>query len=654
MKHTISKRAISIGAIATGLVLVAMAAVYIVAFSGPYSMGDATMFGSAVDARHRYSFSWESDSSIDYLTESASLDDSGSIAGANYEIYAYIDGAFETRVIATHPKSLDVSIAFNARTALLEVNGALDERSSDGLAEALSKPMVVSFDTRGRILGFGVRGDYELATYRNTIASILADLEFIIQEPPDSGIAEWTAEQHDPSGPYVAEYRVIKNTARALELLKVKTSYTERERLSRRLGVLFPSIDTRNHASARFMNGCLESATAEEVQFLTQGKKRVGVNRYSFQARRERQTSTRADATGYGHTSAPATTSLSRYHLYREPTRREIFEATHVEKLAGRTPDDVLAELTIAETEATGVADYTNADLMASLRAVAFLYPESAGLLAARTFDVPSDSLSLYYIPDALMDAGHAPAQSALCELVTYWEKNVSVCSGLIPYLGRLLDPGAEAVGCVRRLSLVREAEIARTASLNLGLMAASIGIQGREAEAALLVDELRERYHAAIDAPSRARALRVLGNAQAASNLGLILEAMRDDSPDVRSSAAYAARFLSAPEIDEALRSNLASEPEGIVRLATATTLGMRPADDALVALYGERLKAERSGQVKARILDNLYAIADEFPLAIRAIERTALQDRDQDIRDYAAYFLERLMQDADSGSTS
>lgn len=652
LKSRISKRTVLVIASIGSGVIVALALMGIVRVRGSGYGGERTLFGSNAGTRCGYSFRWESDSSIDYLTEAASLDDDGAIVGARYDIYTRIEGDFETRLVATHHNSQDVAITFSPRTALLEVNGSIDERSSDELAGALSRPIVLSIDKQGRILSFGVRGSYELAAYRNTIASILANLEFIIQPSPDDDVEAWTTTQHDASGPYVAEYRVLENSAKGLEILKVKTGYTERELVSRRLGVLFPSIDTRNHATARYTKGRLESAAMEEVQLLSQGKRQVGITRYSFQAQREWSGSTHDESHLASTSSGAASSDITLYALYQEPTLREVFEATHIEKLAGRSAQDVLAELDLAEAEAARIEDYKNTDLMASLRALAFLNPESSGLLAAKAGEAPVDSLALYYIPDALLNAGHAQAQSALCDLVTHWQTNTSVCSGLIPYLGLLLDPGPEAVECVRGLCLVPETEIAWTAGLNLGLMAASLRIQGHEAEADRLVGELRQRYASAADVPSRARSLRALGNAQAPSTVSLILEAMRDEAPDVRASAAYAARFQSDPSIDEALRTNLANDSESIVRLSIVTTLGMREPDDALVALYSERLQVERSGQVKTRILDNLYAIVDEFPLAVQAIARTAMEDRDQDIRDYAAYFLERLMQEADSVS--
>jgi hypothetical protein len=116
---------------------------------------------------------------------------------------------------------------------------------------------------------------------------------------------------------------------------------------------------------------------------------------------------------------------------------------------------------------------------------------------------------------------------------------------------------------------------------------------------------------------------------------------ALEDSATEVRAAAAYGLRWMDAAEAEARLIRVLNSDADVSVRSAAADALMLRPPTQPVVAAAGTSLGADSSPGVRLILVRLLWEAREDFPEAIRAVERAAETDASPEVRDLAASLL-------------
>ncbi len=254
--------------------------------------------------------------------------------------------------------------------------------------------------------------------------------------------------------------------------------------------------------------------------------------------------------------------------------------------------------------------------------------PQHAEEVAEVLRDGHVDSKTANTLISALGSAHTPEASRTLAELIDGEGSSAAVRQNATITAGMHALPMPEVRGALRRAASSADEDLANTATLALGNLAARDPQHGGD-----IATDLLERYENAADDGQRLLLLGALGNAGDPRVLPLAVEALADANPAIRAAAVRALRFVPDPQADALVAATMREDAEAIVRRAAVFAAAFRPLEmqwDALVAvLLGDPaapVRSEAVALVGRRLLG--------FPQAAPVLEQVAANDPSAEVR--------------------
>jgi hypothetical protein len=502
--------------------------------------------------------------------------------------------------------------------------------------QELTSDVHVAMDQLGRIRTMRVEPTVCEST-RQCIRMIAAAMQFIV---PD-GIANanaWEAREETPDGPFHVRYTAGSAPG---TIVKTRTRPLAAPRKPGPRSVIRrPNLQPDGHVECTFdsREGRIQSLQGNEGLSVVLGGQTVA----------RRQSNFSIDLSAVEWVSPAELENLRQSWIAREAVNaapmawRESSVARQTaeyrEILGDSSAESLLSELQNAEDHPSKLEDN---GLEHKFRALAVLRPEACAQLGRALEGAAAHGPMFAVLLRTLCQAGHPEAQTALANVIRARRSDWAALAQLIPALGMVESPAPVAEEVLRELaSTPADWNVRSTAQLALGIVSANLKTVAPK-RAASIVDWALEEWRIADTPASRRQILLVLGNAGDSRALPAMRTALEDSATEVRAAAAYGLRWMDAAEAEARLIRVLNSDADVSVRSAAADALMLRPPTQPVVAAAGTSLGADSSPGVRLILVRLLWEAREDFPEAIRAVERAAETDASPEVRDLAASLL-------------
>lgn len=476
----------------------------------------------------------------------------------------------------------------------------------DALAEALAAPHFAVIGGDGRLVDLWVPPATDGAVWRLWYS--MASAAQFARQPRDRG--EWTSEELDPAGEYLAEYRRVgpgHYEKRKLRYLRVRTDdgWAERDAAALGLdGVL--RIETADGDWPRSVHG-VELAWTEGDDALVRVRARTEIDlSFSDSGHDDEAAERLADARG---------------HFYRGDV------APAAGRAADAAPAASFAELTAIFESGTVEASLLVERFAATFAADPGAPAEAVAWLADNPDADPTGALAA-----ALGAAGTPAAQDALIALATDASVSDRHASDALLELGRTREPTEASVATLLAAMEHDSRERSSTATLALGNAADAL-FGPRPDRAAELVAELSARLDRSTDQAEAVTLLAALGNTAAAEALAPIAARLEAPQPALRSAAAEALRLIPGDQVEGLLAGVLAGDEHPGVRARAAYALGYRPFDLGFAPL-ATAARSDTAPAVRAEAVTSIAGAGDGDAEASAVLAWVAANDADANVR--------------------
>jgi hypothetical protein len=483
-------------------------------------------------------------------------------------------------------------------------HGALQAEYA-ALERELGAPFVFAVQRDGRL------GDAYLESRTPAIVvgiwrTLAASLQFVRAEPAAGG--EWTVDELDTTGRYVARYRPSdaprRYTKDKLRYLEVVTGGGGPQRSQ--ISVSAEVVDAAATLELDDRDGIAAVEMRERTRTALPGMAPI------------EWASTLSLTLRTVHVVAPATDwkrlleSRERYAPDRAFADRPNTQQRDEALIRGRRLDDLLAEVESLAASPPGSAVAADGDAherargeaFAALRAALRSQPGAVGRALALIEADPARAPALI---DGLGGAGTAEAQQALRELLASKRLDPAITKLAAIALSRSPDPRAESMRALA--ALLEDPWLGAQAAYGLGTMARRLRLAGKLDDADAAVAILRERLDRAPSALRTIIALRGIANSGAAAMFSSI-EPLFDHADDgVRAAATEALQLMDDPRVDPALAHRIEHDPRSSVRLAAARAARLRDPSPALRDFVQARVRAEPDDHVRLGLVRVLAA---------------------------------------------
>ena len=436
-----------------------------------------------------------------------------------------------------------------------------------------------------------------------------------VVRPEDPSLSEWTAEEADPTGVFVAQYRALSDGAQTT-LQKENLGYVSLQ--SRSGGRATSTVEVHGMTEIRVdqlpirADGWefLQVHTSNDGPALAQVRTDFSFERQSLEFRgdliaeldrKAEQLSSQACTSLLGEDVAPEALSLTRESLPVEDLlvecelaiRANGIRSSQVAQWMGRLVDRLRHD------------DEGVAEVMALLRE-GLQQPELTRLLVG-----------------ALGSAGTPVAQAGLAEIFSGEEWPLGMRKGALTALVRLESPTAATQASL--LSLHAEGG---ALSSNALLLLGAVAGKGRQADPAGFAEieaYLQELALSSTTPKEHRLTLAAIGNLGPATLPDLVHAAYADADDVVRSASVWAARSIPDPSATEFIRQALFGDPSEEVRLRALDALVAHPRPGQADAI-GEALLTDASESVRLECLQQIVHL-EESQLAAIDLEVLLLQ---------------------------
>jgi hypothetical protein len=519
-------------------------------------------------------------------------------------------------------RELVLALSFEPSKATLAASPEEDGK----LAQALAEPFGVTFAESGvvRAISFAPVRQPEpaRAVSRGLLRSIVAAMQV---SAPAAGAREWTAEERDAVGSYLAKY----SSSDARNASKSKTKYL-------RVSSTQPLFDVRTE---------LVSSTGR-LSFLTTPFSPATLSAAHWDE------STRVDDEG------PFPKLRSRFELSLTLEERTSESATSLAALAAQAArwqpagiDDRSSEDRINVDHAK-VSASSFADLLAALATL----PPGDKAKRARLFALLKTQLKFNdahvreaerlirardprkpMLIDALGSAGSAPAQAVLRRLIEDLGSEAPDRRRAMIALDFAETPSAETLELFRGM---RDDPVYGTQAW-YGLGSAAHNLAASDPEAAKGVAlEISSALRQTADPNQAVRLLKAIGNAGNEATLDDIEARLASPEAGVRAAAVWALRRVPGARADQGIAVALDRDPEAVVRLKALEAIAYRQATPVLVYALQDSITSETEVVVRresVRAAMRWAALAPNLAAGLRELART---DPDQKIRELLRNF--------------
>jgi hypothetical protein len=536
-----------------------------------------------------------------------------------------------------------VLITYTLRNPIVTfiTNGQNSGDQAEAIRNDLEKDIFAIVNPQGKILYAWF--DPSVRNLSQTYArGLLALTQFVFPAKELTKYDQWVSEEEDPSGQYVAAYRMIKGKAKdasetPLKLFyKKKTRYLEYLQKSRMEEIVIPTIIIpHGNLLARFdfASGTLSSLGGSESQDFLISRKKVGhgASTVTITFLRKEQLN-ELELSSLRNIFSAREKTVAPVSLLVRPSQEETETAIQKKELGDETLESLLAELGKAESAKDPNFDSTS--LYLKFKALVYIHPESCVTLGKVLSIASAGSLTMSILPNALSMNGHPQAQASLVEAIRAHSQDKSALFSLIPALATVDEPTPESVKTLMDLAFnSQDSEIVSAAQLALGAQVRRLARSSPES-ADKVVDRFIQEIKASSSPNKTQQLLLALGNAGSVRALPEISRFARGASPDLRTVALYALRFIDSPEAEAVLVSALTSDKENSVRLAAADALSFRKMTQTTFKAQYEVFSMNSDVNVRLIVLQNLWKAHEAFPEVRRLVKRAAAKDPSTDIR--------------------
>jgi hypothetical protein len=541
-----------------------------------------------------------------------------------------LSGEWVEAVSATRPGEQDLA----CRLEQVEVAGGRGPEPSPASVAALRARLETPFWITRRADGAVLLTHFPRSlgpTDRNLLQLLAGELELIAAPP---GASDWTAEEQDGAGRYLAAYHL----AGPGKVEKTRLRYLPEPRGQRAGGLLAVEL-VASRTSATF-DSAGGLATLD-------GSTRLRLGDPTGQERLEVMVSVRLSAPRVGREpSAAGSLERARAGLDSGPMRS--------------LPPDLSAAR--ARRDEALLSGRSTADLLvaaASADADRELGPRLAALFRARPESIASavaavrDGQGVRALLRGLGAAGTPATAAALAALAADQALSTALRISALGALHLVDRPEAPLLEAARRLLESPTPEVRNAA----GLLAGHLVRVARERlpdEAAGLEADLLLRTRASRAPAERVAWLGALGNDGGPAATAEVLVALASSESTVRAAAARALRFAPPGEVDARLASVLASEPEPRVRQAALFAAGFRDLEPLLPAIQ-RAATADAAEAVRAAAVSLLRGQRGRAPGVKATLEEVARRDPRPAVRRRAQEALDApLLSAPSSGGTT
>lgn len=443
--------------------------------------------------------------------------------------------------------------------------------------------------------------------------------------------AEWTAEEFDATGRYLARYRPGPSPGsyekRKLRYIALSTARDTRTRM---LTVPITTEIVDDAATLHVdVDGDLDRVASHELvrthaELLPiEWESTLSLARVSEQV-------------------VPPPANWKQLVANREryaPDRAFADSANTLRRDAALLGDRQLADI-LAELEAANTGDRARANAFAALRAALRIRP---GAIEQSRALIDDDSRSTPLLIDALGAAGTADAQRLLRHLLARSRPGAAYTKLAAIALSRTPDPEVESMRTLA--SLLDDRALGTQATYGVGTMARRFGEAGKDDAANAAIAILRDRAAAAHSALETIIALRGIANSGAAA-LYPVAERFFDDNDDgVRAAAVEALELMDDPRVDAAIADRIERDPSSSVRLAAARAARLRDPSPVLRDLVEARIRVDSDPHVRLGLVRVLAAWAPRSEHVATALSWVAEHDAEEAVRREAQQGLSRTV---------
>lgn len=446
------------------------------------------------------------------------------------------------------------------------------EGKTQAVEHELAKPFYIVAEPDGRVRGYSFARDLS-PTAQNIIRGLIGSAQVAVRDE-----AQWTADEDDIQGSYVASYS--KDEAGAL--VKTKRPYSKIEGMA--------TLDVRARGVANVgEDGWPTKVTFEEHKVASMGEKMPVA---TTDARLEQTlTGTRSDPSLLGRFEREES-DLAAASAFGTMDDGEVSRVADARLVGDATADAILGDARAAKDDAATIA--AGDKLAAKLR----LTPGDADRMATLAKSLPPREANV--VVGALGGAATPESTKALGRLVNDAKGPPAVRANAATQLA--FAKGANAMEARDSLSQGlsdSSREVRESSALALGNVARELGDADGET-----VRDLVARYERARDDEERAMLLEALGNSGSVEILPVVSSALTSENESLREAAAHALRFLPLGDADKVLARVLGTEPSPTVLVAAVDSIGFRVVEMHARAL--ERvILTDSAGRVRAAVAE-------------------------------------------------
>jgi HEAT repeat protein len=495
---------------------------------------------------------------------------------------------------------------------------------------AFETPFGVVMTRNGRIDQLATRPELNELAY-NILRTVLSALQFV--PPGTKKWDEWTSEETDHNGTYVARYRQVEHG----KFVKTKLEYS---RMTAFEGAILSRPDRKPAVSAEHtmtlddlgIIGRVDARESVAVPFgetSLKASSTVGLTLKSIRA---------------GSRAAIDLGALSTAPLDRPksgPPLEQAMERRARELVGGRTLQALMREL--EEIEPANLRDQGWATVK---RIAASLTLEPSGAdEVVRRLRHEEDTGDRELLLAALSKAGTDEAREALMEVASDESFRAEARTAALAHLGMDERPSEDTVERLHHLAdHAPDPASRRQAVLALGAAARQGQEQGTATQAsAEAVAALGRVVSSSSSVEEQLAALAALGNAGSADSLPTLHAALRSPDVRVRAGAMEALRFIKSDSVDQTIVTFMLGDPESAVRRAAIFASGYRDMTPVLVGGLTKAAQMDPDDSLRVKALAELARALEGFPEVKAVFEWSAKNDPSADVRKTAAAELAR-----------
>lgn len=508
------------------------------------------------------------------------------------------------------------------------LRGEEDPKARAQLEAGLKLPFYVSHDSLGRVQQFASAVGTPIAL-ENAWKSLISMLEFL---PSGDGAGEWTVEQEDPTGRYLAAY---SRAPKGGGWLKQKKHYASLNQPAT-VAASPPTYEVKlSKVEFKLEPGCQLLSVKGEELLVARSQPPIP----SFSAQTKFELSFIAPATV---AEAPQLSALQL--AFRQALPSTMASGANARMKQDEMDQGALANVSVPELfHVVGSVESSDDQGRTERRRANQLLSVLLRQHPERTKDVLRMILSGQgnrgELLEVLRRAGTPEAQDALFSLTQRSASTHAERLSAAQSLSMVTRPTVATVTNLKTMS--GDPKLGRQAQYGLGTAARNL-LESEPSLADDIIDVLLKRLAAATTTGEVVTCLYALGNAGHPKALGAIEAKLEDPTAEVRQTAIWALRLINGAAIDQILIEAAAS-PDAGDRIAAVKTLAFRPPSDTAEAVL-IRLLSSDVPSVRQEVISDARSWLQRSPNLRHAFEQCASSDNNLGVKQAAVQALASL----------